>query len=140
MALNQMSSPDWSVRCDALRALGEFNDDRARAALEDALYDRDDTAVSQAAVDVMVKTDDERFLEPLVQAMTGGRPEMSDEDTSDVAMHVYFFLMDHAGTRLATEALRRADETGPPRRVKAVAPEETQGTFPDAGPGGGLRS
>ena len=77
-------SSEWSTRVEALHRLADFDDPRARQALIDALYDVD-LAVTAAAVDAMVASRHDGFVEPLVEAMTGERPQLSDDAASELA-------------------------------------------------------
>jgi hypothetical protein len=130
--LDEARSSDCSVRVEAVRRLADFTDDRAKQALVDALYDPLDAAVTAAAVEAMVKSEDARFVGPLVDAMLGGRAEHSDDEASEVASEVFSSLYEARDrSSLAAEALRREAELNPDAGRGRYLRRDASGTKPD---------
>jgi HEAT repeat protein len=101
--LAETQSSDWRVRVAAVTRLREFDDPAAREAITKALYDPEDTAVTEAAVDVMVKRGDASDVEALLAAL--------QSDDFETAQHVYGFLAARAlRYEVAQTVLDREDD------------------------------
>ena len=82
-------SGDWTERVRAVTDLGERSEAEARTAVAVALYDADNTAVTEAAVAGLVRRGDDAAREALLDALRS-----DDNETAD---HVYGFLDCRAG-------------------------------------------
>jgi len=76
--LQQLNAARWEDRVDAVNRLAALEDWRVPAALVSALYD-EDGAVTQAASEAMIASDDLSYVAPLLEAL-----EQTEEHQSDV--------------------------------------------------------
>jgi HEAT repeat protein len=83
----QLESPAWDARVDAVKKLGDLPDPPALTALLSALYD-EDTAVVRAATEVLLRRGDESAFEPLLRALNAPEPDVDvAEEIQNVLVH-----------------------------------------------------
>jgi HEAT repeat protein len=93
-----LNDPDWSVRCQAVACLSEFNDSRVIPALKSALLDPDGQ-VCATAMRALIKSDPQEAVEPIIAVLN----------------HPAWFARLEAVNHLATLGDRRAID--PLRRI-----------------------
>ena len=103
-ALAKLDSAEWSVRVEAARELAAFSDARALDGLTRALYDPEDSAVTEAAMESLLSLASDEALTVLIEAL--------DSDDEEAAVcHLYSFLSSNASP-LASEVLLRYESGG----------------------------
>ena len=102
--LQQLNAARWEDRVDGVNRLAALDDWRVRAALVSALYD-ETGAVTEAATEAMIASDDLSYVAPLLEAL-----EQAEDYQSDVIWDHVLWLW---GKPVADEVYRQATVTRP---------------------------
>lgn len=85
--LQQLRSPAWDARVDAIKKLSARSEPSVLEALTSSLYDSD-TAVVRAATEALLTRGEEASFEPLLRALNACEPDVDvAEEVQDVLSH-----------------------------------------------------